>query len=90
MTRYLKLSASKGTDVPEKTWKEFVNEFKRMFSMYDISGGVKSEYVTADKMHVGGFPDVSFYAEKFKQFEGSNIYLELYDLEVEPESTHTL
>lgn len=90
MTRFIKLVASKGSDVTDKDWKNFVVEFKRNFSMYSIKGGIKSDYIEADKMHVGGFPSISFYSEMFKGFQGSNIYLELFDLEVEPEDSYTL
>jgi hypothetical protein len=89
MSRFIKLVASQGTDVKATVWKNFVNCFVIEFTGVKISGGLRSDYIEAE-MHVGGFPDLEFYVNKFKQFEGSNIYLELYDLEVEPESTHTL
>lgn len=86
MSRHIKLVAEKGTDVTDDKWTEFVNFIFANFTDCVINGGVISEYI-AFETHIG---DISWFAKKFKQFEGSNIAFALYDLDREPDETFTL
>jgi hypothetical protein len=89
MSRHIKIVAEKGTDVTDECWRAFVDSFLDKLNYGNTAGGELSGYVEAE-LHIGGFPDIGFYAEMFKQFEGSNIALSLYDLDLEPDETFTL